>query len=62
MKRKKEIEIMLTALAEHGIHETLELKIAVEQGLKTIRQQKFYEKRWAKAQRKKAEQKEGGTT
>ena len=49
MKRRKEVEIMLTVLCDHGISETPELKTAVEQGLKEIRKQKFHEKRWAKA-------------
>lgn len=50
MKRRKEVEIMLTALSDYGIGKTPELKTAVEQGLKEIRKQKFQEKRWAKEQ------------
>ena len=49
MKRKKEVEIVMTVLSEHGFYETPELKKAVEQGLKEIRKQKFHEKRFAKA-------------
>lgn len=61
MKRKKEVEIVVTVLSEHGFPETPELKKAIEEGLKTLRQQKFHEKRWAKAQcgrRKMAEKKQ----
>lgn len=49
MKRRKEVEIMLTVLADHGIYEYPELKTGIEQGLKEIRKQKFHEKRYAKA-------------
>lgn len=49
MKRKKEVEIMLTALSSQGICETPELKSAIEQGLKQIRIEKFHERRCAKA-------------
>lgn len=49
MKRRKEVEIMLTVLSDHGISKTPELKTAVEQGLKEIRKQKFHEKRFAKS-------------